>query len=380
MVQAAQEDLKTIATDLYESEKRLNELYEQQTAALEANQEAYQKSVELGVGDGREEEVNKTYKQVEALNKEIDKEIELQEKLNSEYEYTTNYINEYNGQMKKTTDEINNQVASVVNWHGHAVPLTQEVVAQIDELSQAYIDARAEALDSINKQIGLFEELSNKSDLTVGQMKSNLESQTEVMNTYREDMLTAMQLVEDGLMDEGLLGSIKEMGIDGAGYLHELVEASKTDMDQFNEVMKAFADQEEAKNELADMLAEMETNFTESKDNIINASMEMKDGLDSTMKSMADSVIDNSVNIFKNIINVSGDAVSSAKDTFGIDAEGNSREGADIGTSFVESMASSVIASGASLLDAVDSVTQQAVARARERVTDINRELGDLAT
>lgn len=378
MLEAAQEDLKDIATELYESEKRLNELYEQQNEALIANQEAYAKVAELGVGDGREEKLNQTAKAAIAINEQIEKEIELQEKLNAEYQGTTNYIKEYNGELDKTKESINSQVAAVENWHGHALPLTKEVHDQLTELSNAYDTAKEKAIESLDKQIGLFEELSNKSDLSVKQMKDHLDSQTEVMNTYREDMITAMQLVEDGLMDEGLLGSIKEMGIDGAGYLHELVEASKTDMDEFNAVMQAFADQEAAKEELANTLADIETNFSETKESILESASDMSTGIDENLVGIVDSIIEKGKDIIKNATSVSDNAVGSAKDAFGIGMDGKSKQGMDIGASFVGSMTDSILESEGSLLEAVERVTQSAINKARERMADINRELGEL--
>lgn len=79
-----------------------------------------------------------------------------------------------------------------------------------------------------------------KSDLTVEKMADNMQKQAEIMTTYNDDLQKAMELVSDGKFSREFLNEIEQMGIEGAGYLHEIVKAAETNSQDFIELMEAW--------------------------------------------------------------------------------------------------------------------------------------------
>lgn len=150
-----------------------------------------------------------------------------------------------------------------------AYEVSGSVAGYLSELSAAYYEAKEEAAESLQTQIGLFDELNTKSDKSIEQMISSLEGQTKSMDQYSQDLDKAAKLVHDGLMEEGLLGDLQEMGISGAGYLHELVAAAEEDTEKFEQVMQAWAENQEMRDTLASSMADAKTGYSEAWEEII---------------------------------------------------------------------------------------------------------------
>jgi len=148
------------------------------------------------------------------------------------------------------------------------VGASEEVAAAITELNENYESAKASAEDSLTSQIGLFQAASEQSSISVSEMTANLTTQTEAFNQYKNDILTASDLVGRGLMDEGLLGYIESFGLEGAASLHELVTAAETDKDAFAGFLAEWSEMEDAKNNLSNSMAEIETNYTDGMKNL----------------------------------------------------------------------------------------------------------------
>ena len=268
-VQAAQEDLNRIAEDQYELQKDLLELdkqIEDQKDAVAKAEARYAAEVEKSMSlQGENQTAIDT--SLIAWQKEEDALLRLQEQqdatndsieaLGEEYEWTYNYINDNSGLLDGATTGMNSN-AEAIDKAKNSLAL----------LEQAYSDAYVEAYESISGQIELFGELTGESDLTVAQMSANLASQAEVMNQYATDLQLAAALAEDGLLDKGLLGALQSLGLDGAGYLHELVTSAQTDEEAFATLMANWGGVEEAKANVAAQLADIETNYTESKKHI----------------------------------------------------------------------------------------------------------------
>lgn len=192
-------------------------------------------------------------------------------------------MQEIEAQMLPLQEEIDNLTACIeaskdatnennlmsVEYKGTSHEVTIAVAADMAALETAYNDAKVAAEDSLKTQVGLFDELSTKSDLTTDDMAKNLQSQTDAFTQYKDDLLAATQLVEAGLLDEGLLESIQEMGMEGAGYLHELVEASKTDAEAFAEVQASYLEMIAAREELASAIGDLATGYSDSMDEML---------------------------------------------------------------------------------------------------------------
>lgn len=225
------EDLEEIARDLYEAEKNLTEVqteYDENLKALRETEEGWEEACRNGYQAQCDFNDALGRYALDAIDEYTQKDTELGESLKNSKELVKNLTTEYENMSQKLSDTVTplgeaagafeNAGTKSVTYKDTVYEVTQQVANDMQVLKDAYDEAYQKAYESISGQVGLFDELSTKSDLSSEQMSQNLKSQTDTFTTYKDDMLTAAQLVEDGLMDEGLLGAIMDLGIDGAGY------------------------------------------------------------------------------------------------------------------------------------------------------------------
>lgn len=205
--------------------------------------------------------------QVGALNEELEKNI-------AEYEELEQRCSSYNAQLELLNETQKTGIDVTVQYKDTQytiVDTTQEVADSVNALSAAYNEARTAAHDSICSQVGLFEELKVESDLTAQQMVTNLGTQTESFKQYTEDLNAAAELMNSTASPEfeKIVQSLMNMGIDGAGYLHELVTAAQEDSEVFSEVLSQFGEMETAKEELANTLGDLQTNYSDGMEELL---------------------------------------------------------------------------------------------------------------
>ena len=278
-----------------EAEEFYNNLIEAQKRGVEGVTELEQAigtTAESALSDFEEKtkstayEVNNARKELEILETEYNNVSELCNKASEELD-----------EQKKAYGELG---TVMLEYKGKVHEVSSEVATNMSVIQEAYDEAKAKAYDSINSQIGLFDDLVIKSEMSINQMNTNLEHQADAINTYAQDLQAAADLVEQGLLDEGMLGAIRTMGIDGAGYLHELVTAAEGDTEQFNELMNTWADLSEAKDKLAGTMADIETNYSTNMDALIKVNKEkgndLADGVAKNFEKIP-SVAENALNI-----------------------------------------------------------------------------------
>lgn len=163
-----------------------------------------------------------------------------------------------------------------ITYKDNTYEVSAEVATNIGLIEEAYAEAYAEAYDSINSQVGLFQELSAESELTATQMAENLKTQTDVFTQYSNNLILASELMKEdteGNFTE-MVTAIEEMGIDGAGYLDELITAYQEGSDSFDEVLNEWASMADAKQTLVETMADFEKNYTESMDSLLGIQTE----------------------------------------------------------------------------------------------------------
>lgn len=273
-VEAAKEDLSDIAREQYEAEVQLSELLKEKATAvknLEKAEREYQDTLRDNTAHTMKGSVavSESYqKYADAKNIVGGYQVSIEEldgiiqNSSAEFERNTEYINK-NSQSLKDGQTVQ------IEYKDTVISASGEVGEAIQATKLAYDESKQAAQDSLNEQVGLFEKLSSESELNVAEIAENLKSQTETFNLYKDNILIAEQLVEKGLLDDGLLGSIKELGLEGAGYLNELVEASKTSTKDLEEVMNNWAEMQDAKDQLSSTMADVETNYTSTMDDIL---------------------------------------------------------------------------------------------------------------
>lgn len=277
LMEAAQEDLTAIVEEQYEALKQKTEI-EAEMLELEAEITEQTKIANMGFVEYAEyvenaggvvqefqqtlEENQRAYEDYEEQLTEVNG---ILTTLDEEYATATEMMSSF-----ATTAE---EVSTVMVGYGvHMYEVSTETAASIETLRAAYEEAKASALDSINSQVELFAELSYQSDLSVEQMISNLQSQTETYTQYSEDLRLASQLMEEDTTGSfsQIVQSIMDMGIEGAGYLHELVTAAGDSTDSFNEVMVSFAEMNDAKNTLSTTMGDIDTSYSKTMDDLVS--------------------------------------------------------------------------------------------------------------
>nr|DAH12420.1 MAG TPA: minor tail protein [Caudoviricetes sp.] len=214
---------------------------------------------------GEDEELNRLYEENEALLE-----------LNSQYEENAAIVEEVkvkNADLTATLEEqgtaIQNLTVAQIEYGGQTVTVSEDVAESIQKLQTEYAKASEEAEESLKKQVGLFDELSTKSDMSVEQMSKNLQTQTDAYTQYKDDLIAANKLAQEDLLDKELLEDIQSLGIQGAGYLHELVEASKDDADAYADVIASYKEMLEARGELSDIMGDFATGYGEQMADIL---------------------------------------------------------------------------------------------------------------
>lgn len=408
-----EEDLTEIARERYEAEKNLAEIESERiTVQEEINRltEEYEKACEEGqqMSRGRKlaEDIREQKDALEELNSSYELSKSTSEDLQKEYTEMSQKLDDATKKMSDTSQVMEGVGEVTVTYKDTVHTVTEQVKQDIQVIKDAYQEAYEKAYESISGQVGLFEELNVASDLSTQEMSNNLKTQTDTFTTYKDDLLTATQLVEAGLMDEGLLGSIKELGVDGAGYLHELVTAAETDTESFNELMKEWAAMETAKTELAETMADIETDYTDKMDELLGIQTEKNDLVSEEMTTTSDEIQENVEDALDQLVSTTSDslddmkdavkektpevktasqelcsgAVDGANDILAISEEGKSITFVSIGYSIPQGIAQGISDGQQLITDAL----QDAIDNAIESIdlsgitAKINRELGDL--
>ena len=142
-----------------------------------------------------------------------------------------------------------------------------------DKAEQVYSDTFSEAYESINSQIGLFDDLSDSAEQNIDDMINALRSQTEAMTNYNSNLEAAWEYAMS-TGDEAtlqLVGQIANLGIEGAGYLQAFVDEIGTDSGKAEELITEFAKVEDAKYEYAESMDWMVNTTEDGMDDINSA-------------------------------------------------------------------------------------------------------------
>ncbi len=193
--------------------------------------------------------------------------------LNDTIQNLNNTKKEQEERYEELTGKINEEKESLDDL----TETTQNAADGTDEATQEMIEAwnktLEEARNAVSGTVGLFDELKVESDLSLAQMTENMRSQAEAFSEYSENLTKAMEYVNESGSPEAdaFLQSVIAMGMDGAGYLDLLVETAEKDSEAFNEAVKAFTENEEAKENADEMWAEIVATYEAGGTDALNA-------------------------------------------------------------------------------------------------------------
>lgn len=208
---------------------------------------------ELGVNNTLYELV-KAYADASTANTALTREIKDAEK----------QVSAYSDELKTAEDYISSYMgatAEAAGGQGEMTGYVEESTNAIAALSKEYEKAAESALQSINSQIGYFDELKNESDWTAKSIVENWESQRQAFARYSENLQKAVDM---GL-DEALVQQLSDGTEQSMQILDELVNGTDLSVDDINE---SFQGMYEARETAAGAMAEVNKAVTDAIDGL----------------------------------------------------------------------------------------------------------------
>jgi hypothetical protein len=296
MVMAAQADMMEIAREQYElvkqqteAEKNLKQAYEELGFTYTNLQEIDSQRLKQMRDAG--ELTDDQYYRIGTLMGSVNSLTKAEEELSVEYQEANTYIKEHSEAAEEAERADKGLVTASVQLGDSLVSIQKsadEVEDSIEKLQKSYDSAYESAFRSLSGQAGLFGEVQKTSAESMSTIAKNMEDQTKMINEYQEDLALLKQKADEGLLDAGLLGYLEELGISGAGYVHNFAEASDEELKRVNE---SFAGLTEAKESTAELMAGMDTDYTATLEEMgVNTETNLTGIKESFDKSMGETV------------------------------------------------------------------------------------------
>ena len=165
---------------------------------------------------------------------------------------------EANTEATAANAEANRQRAAAL------VDTIATAVTKIGEEITAWDDLYTATRESIENQVGLFDEWKEDTEVTADSILANLQSQIKGMTSYNSNMkkLSEAAVKSADPNFKALVQSINDMGVDGAAYAQVLVDAMENDKDKFNEILTQYGSTSGIKDDLAETSTYIASDFT----------------------------------------------------------------------------------------------------------------------
>ena len=300
--QAAEEQLSTDKMQVYWATKEVE-------AAQKAYNDALYEEAQAS-GEGASLFTMLWGSEKKAYDEALARQAAMQEGLDSaqeQYDNVTRRINEIEAEWAGVSDASARAAEEFANHtftYEEACDQAMAAVAEdVKALVEAYDEAYAAARQSIDGQVGLFDKMATESELSVQDMQASFASQLEYLTLYSANLAKAVEYN----LDERLVAALSDGSEESAGYLNAIITKveelggtsaeAQAFVEEFN---GAFAEVEDAKDQWADNVAKMETDFDDAMSEIEAKMAETIDGLNMetdaatsaklTMKAYADSI------------------------------------------------------------------------------------------
>src|SRR5699024_10970851 len=126
--------------------------------------------------------------------------------------------------MESMRDAVEQGIADQIITYEKLPEKMQDVVGEFKEHFQEYKQAATDMLDT----------LSDKAEITNAEMTENMEENQRVIGEWADNIA----LLSQRGIDEGLLEYLREAGPESAGLTKEIVNASDSELERFEEVFK----------------------------------------------------------------------------------------------------------------------------------------------
>ena len=254
-------------TELYGAQEELFKAREEArkneaaaTDAVTAAEERYQEILKNGAVFGSKE-YTEAQKQLNDAKKAQSDAAETTKEAEKAYSDTTKALNEYRGyagdaaEASQELAEATKVSTEEAQKAAQAIPASSEAQK---EAMQSMLDTYRETVDEIESDVkdsvSVFDKFSGGDDTSVEDMLANLESQTEGLKEYKENMQTIMEEMGSDLAPE-FLQYIQDMGIEGANMLDNMVDS--LDSEDGREKIKQMSDEYVEAMDMSEGIAEM---------------------------------------------------------------------------------------------------------------------------
>lgn len=235
---------KAAEQEEYEAQvARLSELYTEQaeiSARLEEAQAALNEAQETGSGDTRTLQNN--IEELTAAQEENAQQIAELEEASADYAAAM-------AEQAAKTEEMTSTV--------------EGIITQMEGLQAAYEESYTAAMESIDGQLGLFNELDGSAKTSIDSLIETLKGQVTYMEDYARNIQRAMELG----VDEGLVKKLSDGSEESAQILAAIVEGGEEDIEELNEQL---ANVEKGKEDFSKTVAEMETDFDDTMEDLVD--------------------------------------------------------------------------------------------------------------
>lgn len=205
-----------------------------------------------------------------AWTSDIDEYKKSLEELQAAYDENQQTLSDIEGEWRGVAQAVEDSQNRTVSYEEAVSAAVSTTQTELDNLTAAYDKAYESARTSIEGQIGLFDTMKTSSELSISDMEKAMQSQTDYLNLYSENLKKA---AEYGL-DDGLIKSLSDGSEESAGYINAIIQnieklggstegmpaAASKFVTEFN---SKFEETEKAKDTFADNVAKMETDFDE---------------------------------------------------------------------------------------------------------------------
>lgn len=242
-----------------------------------------------------------------AWTSDIDEYKKSLEELQSAYDENQQTLSDIKGEWRGVAQAVEDSQNQTVSYEEAVSAAVSTAQTELDNLTAAYDKAYESARTSIEGQIGLFDTMKTSSELSISDMEKAMQSQTDYLNLYSENLKKA---AEYGL-DDGLIKSLSDGSEESAGYINAIIQnieklggstegmpaAASKFVDEFN---SKFEETEKAKDAFADNIAKMETDFDKTMSDIeqtmtgtvekMEMADEAKEAAQATIKAYCDAI------------------------------------------------------------------------------------------
>lgn len=246
--------------DLFKAREEARKNEAAATDAVTAAEEHYQEVLKNGAVFGSKE-YTEAQKQLNDAKKAQSDAAETTKEAEKAYSDTTKALSKYRGyagdaaEASEELAEATKVSTEEAQKAAQAIPASSEAQkAAVQSLMDTYRATVDEIESDVKDSVSIFDKFSGGDDASVDDMLSNLESQTEGLKEYKENMQTIMDEMGSDLAPE-FLQYIQDMGVEGANMLSNMVDS--LDSEDGREKIKQMSDEYVEAMDMSEGIAEM---------------------------------------------------------------------------------------------------------------------------